>query len=84
MTFNSHSNFSLKRPQLSPPTVNREAPPDNLEVHEWVAADDLSQLQAITNFNLSNCNIQDFNQAVMALCTMPNLKSLYLNLHDED
>ncbi|MEO1519363.1 MAG: R3H domain-containing nucleic acid-binding protein [Cyanobacteria bacterium J06633_2] len=44
MTFNSHSNFSLKRPQLSPPTVNREAPPDNLEVHEWVAADDLSQL----------------------------------------
>ncbi|MEM7769560.1 MAG: R3H domain-containing nucleic acid-binding protein [Cyanobacteria bacterium P01_E01_bin.6] len=44
MTLNSHSNFSLKRPQFSRSAANHEAPPENLEVHEWVAADDLSQL----------------------------------------
>ena len=45
---------------------------------------DLSCWQSVTNLNLTNIMLEDFEAAVHSLATMPCLKSLYINLHDED
>jgi hypothetical protein len=43
----------------------------------------LSSWQSLFNLNLSDIQIEEFEQAVQALATLPNLKSLYVNLFDE-
>ena len=44
---------------------------------------DLSSWAKVTNVNLSNVNFDDFEQCVNTLSTLPNLKSLYINLFEE-
>jgi hypothetical protein len=44
---------------------------------------DLSQWHSVININLSNIQLDDFEMAVGSLATMPELKSLYINLHEE-
>lgn len=44
---------------------------------------DLGSWHSIANINLSNIQIEDFEAAVHTLSTLPNLKSLYINLFEE-
>ena len=44
---------------------------------------DLSTWQQVANLNLSNIQFDDFEACVSALATIPNLKSLYVNLFEE-
>jgi hypothetical protein len=44
---------------------------------------DLSSWHSVTNINLSNIQLNDFEMAVGSLATMPELKSIYINLHEE-
>jgi Leucine-rich repeat (LRR) protein len=44
---------------------------------------DLSSWVLVANLNISNINLDNFEIAVHALATMPSLKSLYVNLHEE-
>jgi len=44
---------------------------------------DLGQLHSVVNINLSNVMLDDFENAVASLATIPELKSLYINLHEE-
>ena len=44
---------------------------------------DLSSWEQVTKIQLSNVNFEDFETAVHALSTMPSLKSLFINLHEE-
>ena len=43
----------------------------------------MSQWHSVANLNLSNLSIQSFNDCVASLATLPNLKSLYVNLFEE-
>ena len=45
---------------------------------------DLSALGNIQEFNLNGNPIEDLEAAVDSLQTMPNLKVLYINLHEEE
>lgn len=45
---------------------------------------DLSSLHSVVNFNIMNINFLDFKATVKALNSMPNLKSLYVNMTEED
>ena len=45
---------------------------------------DLSKLARLANLNLNGCNFKDFNQTVECLKTLPVLKSVYLNLYQEE
>ena len=45
---------------------------------------DLSSWHSIANFNISNIQFDDFEQVVLSLATIPQLKSLYINLHEEN
>lgn len=45
---------------------------------------DLSPLQFIQEFNLNGNPIDDIESAVDSLQTMPNLKVLFINLHEEE
>ena len=44
---------------------------------------DLSSWELVANLNISNVQFDDFEQCVHGLATMPALKSLYVNLHEE-
>jgi hypothetical protein len=44
---------------------------------------DLSSWELVANLNISGLNLANFEDAVRALSTMPALKSLYVNLHEE-
>ena len=44
---------------------------------------DLSCWQVLENINLSNVHLEDFEQSVHSLSTLPCLKSLYVNLFEE-
>lgn len=44
---------------------------------------DLSMLEEVYEFNLIDNELNPFESAVQALSTMPKLKSLHLNLHEE-
>ena len=44
---------------------------------------DLRQWHSIANINLSNITFENFEQVVNSLATLPNLKSLYVNLYEE-
>ena len=46
--------------------------------------DDLSPLQNLTNLNLQNIFFSDFEKSVLSIATLPNLRSLYINLQTED
>lgn len=43
----------------------------------------MNSWHSVANLNLSNINIADFNLTVEALGSLPNLKSLYVNLFEE-
>ncbi|CDW80904.1 UNKNOWN [Stylonychia lemnae] len=45
---------------------------------------DLSGLQQLSNLNLNGNSFEDFKQTVYALKTLPQLSSLFINLHQED
>ena len=45
---------------------------------------DLSKLQQIYEFNLNGNPIDDLETAVDSLQTMPQLRSLHVNLHEEE
>ena len=45
--------------------------------------DDLSLLKSITNLNLQNILLDDFEQGCQAIATMPQLRSLHINLQTE-
>lgn len=64
------SNRAVKRVNLSDNYIT-ELPPD------------LSMLEEVYEFNLIDNELNPFDQAVQALSTMPKLKSLHLNLHEE-
>ena len=54
------------------------------ENHIRTLPPDMSQLHNIIEFNLNGNPIQDIEQAVDSLQTMPNLKGLHINLHEEE
>lgn len=46
--------------------------------------ENLSNWHSIANLNLSNIQIENFEKAVRSLATLPSLKSLYINLFEEE
>ena len=46
--------------------------------------DNLANWHSIANLNLSNIQIESFEKAVRSLATLPSLKSLYINLFEEE
>ena len=46
--------------------------------------DDLSSLKSVANLNLQNIAFDDFEQSVQSIASLPNLRSLYVNLQTED
>lgn len=46
--------------------------------------DDMSQLKSVANLNLQNVAFNDFEQSVQSIATLPQLRSLYINLQTED
>ena len=45
---------------------------------------DMSKLHKVENLNLQNIEFSDFSQCVKSLATMPALRSLYINLMEEE
>lgn len=45
---------------------------------------DLSSLKNVANMNLQNIVFDNFEQSVESIATLPNLRSLYINLQTED
>ena len=45
---------------------------------------DMSKLTKVGNLNLQNVQLDDFGAAIASLATMPVLRSLYINLQEED
>ena len=45
---------------------------------------DMSKLHKVENLNLQNIEFSDFSQCVKSLATMPALRSLYINLTEEE
>ena len=46
--------------------------------------ENLSNWHSIANLNLSNIQIENFEKTVRSLATLPSLKSLYINLFEEE
>jgi hypothetical protein len=44
----------------------------------------MSALANVANLNMSNVDFDDFDQTVNSLATMKSLRSLYINLTEED
>ena len=44
----------------------------------------MSKLKTVANLNLQNISLDDFTQTVRSLGSMPALRSLYVNLAEED
>lgn len=45
---------------------------------------DLSGMQRLANLNLNGNQFNDFNKTVVALKSLPSLRSVYLNLYQEE
>lgn len=45
---------------------------------------DLSGMQSLANLNLNGNQFNDFNKTVVALKSLPSLRSVYLNLYQEE
>ena len=45
---------------------------------------DMSQLKTLNTLNLSNIFFNDFEQVIASIATLPALKSIYINLQEED
>jgi len=46
--------------------------------------EDLSSLEGVEDINLNGNMFQDLKQVILALTTMPSLRSLHINLHEEE
>ena len=45
---------------------------------------DMSNLRNVANLNFQNIAFEDFEKSVKAIATVPQLRSLYINLESED